>query len=53
MGDIGLRGLESTPGVTFDFFTEYLPEVVPEQLAGYDAVISLAPRFTQSRGFLA
>ena len=47
MGDIGLRALENVPGLSFDFFPEYLPEVTPEQIAGYDAVISLAPRYTR------
>jgi phosphoglycerate dehydrogenase-like enzyme len=47
MGDIGLRELENTPGVSCEFFSEHLPEVTPEQISGYDAVISLTPRFSQ------
>jgi phosphoglycerate dehydrogenase-like enzyme len=47
MGDIGLRALENVPGVSYEFFPEYLPEVTPKQIAGYDAVISLAPRYTR------
>ncbi len=47
MGDIGLRVLEEAPGVSYDFFPEHFPEVRPEQIAGYDGVISLAPRYTR------
>jgi phosphoglycerate dehydrogenase-like enzyme len=47
MGDIGLRKLQSTPGVSAEFFTDHLPEVTSAQIAGYDAVITLAPRYTQ------
>ena len=47
LGDIGLRGFQSTPQVSLEFFAEYLPEVAPEQIAGYDAVISLAPAYTR------
>jgi len=47
LGDIGLEALRKVPGVAIDFFSEYLPEVAPEQIAGYDAVISLAPKYTR------
>src|SRR5207244_13269809 len=47
LGDIGLEALRNVPGVAIDFFSEYLPEVAPEQIAGYDAVISLAPKYTR------
>jgi phosphoglycerate dehydrogenase-like enzyme len=47
MGDIGLRKLQSTPGVSVEFFTDHLPEVTPAQITDFDAVISLAPRYTQ------
>jgi phosphoglycerate dehydrogenase-like enzyme len=46
MGDIGLQRLKQTPGVSLEFFTEHLPEVTGEQIVGYDAIISLAPRYT-------
>lgn len=46
MGDIGLEKLQNAPGISMEFFAEYLPEVTPAQIAGYDAVISLAPRYT-------
>lgn len=44
--DIGLSLLDQNPAVSYDFVKEYLPEYVPSQLAGYDVVISLKPRFT-------
>ncbi len=34
------------PAIEHEFMPELLPEVTPAQIAGYDAVISLAPRFT-------
>ena len=48
MGDIGLAALRSAPEVSVEFFSEHLPEVSPQQIAGYDAVLSLAPRYTQA-----
>jgi phosphoglycerate dehydrogenase-like enzyme len=47
LGDIGLRELQNTPRVAVEFLTEYTPEVTPQQIAGYDAVISLAPAYTR------
>jgi D-3-phosphoglycerate dehydrogenase len=47
MGDVGLRELQNVPHVSLEFFSEYLPEVTPQQIAGYDAVISLAPTYTR------
>ena len=47
MGDIGLRVLDDAPGVSCEFFPEHFPEVKPEQIAGYEGVISLAPRYTR------
>jgi len=47
MGDIGLRVLEEAPGVAYEFFSEHFAEVKPEQVAGRDGVISLAPRYTR------
>lgn len=34
------------PAVAYEYMPELLPEVTPTQIAGYDAVISLALRFT-------
>jgi D-3-phosphoglycerate dehydrogenase len=48
MGDIGLGPLRAAPQVSLDFFSEHLPEVAPQQVAGYDAVFSLAPRYTRA-----
>jgi len=47
MGDIGLRVLDDAPGVSYEFFPEHFPEVKPDQIAGYEGVISLAPRYTR------
>ena len=46
-GDIGVNGLRQAHGVEFEFFPEHFPEVRPEQISGYDAVISLAPKITR------
>jgi phosphoglycerate dehydrogenase-like enzyme len=48
LGDIGLEKLRNTPGVSAEFFAEHLPEVTPAQIAECDAVISLAPQYTQA-----
>jgi phosphoglycerate dehydrogenase-like enzyme len=47
MGDIGLRALESEPGVSAEFFPEYQPEMSAQQIADCDAVISLAPKYSR------
>jgi phosphoglycerate dehydrogenase-like enzyme len=44
---LGLRELEDEPHVSVEFLPEFSPEVTPEQLAGYDAVISFAPTYTR------
>jgi phosphoglycerate dehydrogenase-like enzyme len=44
--DIGLSLLEEHPGISYDFVEEYRPEYAPEQLAGYDVLISLKPKIT-------
>jgi len=48
MGDIGLEKLRRAPGVSVEFLPEYLPEMSPALLAGYDAVFSLAPRYIRA-----
>jgi phosphoglycerate dehydrogenase-like enzyme len=45
-GDIGLGLLTDAPGVTHEFLADYLDEVTPEQIAGFDGIISLRPRYT-------
>lgn len=48
----GLKSLEEMPGVEHEVFTEFLPEVTPEQIQGFDMVISRAlPRWTE-RSFI-
>ena len=44
--DLGLSLLDDDPGVSYEFMSEYKPEYSPEQLAAYNAVISLKPRVT-------
>jgi D-3-phosphoglycerate dehydrogenase len=46
MGDIGLAGLDHSGSIAYEFFPEHFPEVTAEQIAGCDALISLAPRIT-------
>src|SRR6266567_4644226 len=46
MGEIGLGALKHKDCICIEFFHEHLTEVTPEQIAGYDAIISLAPRIT-------
>ena len=44
--DIGLSLLQDRPGLEMDFMPEYKPVYSPDQLSGYDVVISLKPRVT-------
>jgi len=44
--DIGLSLLEGNSGLTYDFLPRYEAEYLPQQLAGYDGLISLKPRVT-------
>jgi phosphoglycerate dehydrogenase-like enzyme len=44
--DIGMSLLDEHRGIAYDFVGEYRPEYAPEQLAGYDVLISLKPRIT-------
>src|SRR5579859_4128591 len=47
-GDIGLNALRQARGIEFEFFPEHLPEISPEQIARYDAVVSLSPKITRA-----
>lgn len=44
--DIGLGLFEGHSGLKYEFLPEYRAEYAPEQIAGYDALISLKPRVT-------
>jgi phosphoglycerate dehydrogenase-like enzyme len=44
--DIGLSLLDGVRGVSHEFLSEYRAEYMPDQLAGYDVLISLKPRVT-------
>ncbi len=44
--DMGLRVLDAEPSVEYEFFPRHEPVVQLDQLQDYDAVISLAPRYT-------
>ena len=46
MGDIALRLFENEPRVSYGFLSTFSPEVSPEQIADYDAIILMGPRFT-------
>jgi phosphoglycerate dehydrogenase-like enzyme len=44
--DIGLSLLAGIPGLSHEFLPDYRPEYGPDQLSGYDVIISLKPRVT-------
>ena len=44
--DIGLGLLQSQPGLEYEFLSDYCPEYDPDQISGYDVLISLKPRVT-------
>ncbi len=44
--DIGLGMLDAEPGVTYSFLPENLPEITPDQIAGFDGVITYLPKWT-------
>jgi phosphoglycerate dehydrogenase-like enzyme len=44
----GLKLLDEMPNVEYCLFSEYLPEVTPEQIHGLDMVITLKPKWTQN-----
>lgn len=44
--DIGLELLDGVPNLHYEFLGDYCPEYRPDQLQGFDAVISLKPRVT-------
>lgn len=44
--DIGLSLFEGVPGLSYDFIPKYEPEYLPQQLEGYDVLVSLKPRVT-------
>jgi D-3-phosphoglycerate dehydrogenase len=45
-GAIGLELLDQAPGLEWEFLAENTPELGPEQVRGYDALLVLAPRIT-------
>jgi phosphoglycerate dehydrogenase-like enzyme len=45
--DIGLSLLENQPGIEYEFMSQYKAAYSPDQLSGYDVVISLKPRVTE------
>jgi phosphoglycerate dehydrogenase-like enzyme len=44
--DVGLSLLQEFPAISHEFLGEYRAEYPPEQLAGYDVLISLKPKIT-------
>ena len=45
--DLGLRRLDDEPRATCELFPQYLPEITPEQIAGYDVLILGGPSCTR------
>jgi len=45
--EIGLELFAENPNIEYEFFTDFSPEVTPDQIAVFDAVISLMPRYTK------
>jgi phosphoglycerate dehydrogenase-like enzyme len=43
----GLKLLDEMPDLEYEVFSEYLPEVSPEQIQGFDVVITFRPRWTE------
>ena len=43
----GLKRLDEMPDVEWEMFPEFLPEITPEQIRGFDMVISLKSRWTK------
>ncbi len=43
----GLRLLDEMPNVEWEMFPEFLPEITPEQIRGFDMVISLKSRWAK------
>jgi len=46
-GESWLSELKQQPGIECEFMSEFTPVVTPAQIKGYDAVISMTPRFTR------
>ncbi|MFD0711999.1 NAD(P)-dependent oxidoreductase [Paenibacillus sp. GCM10027626] len=46
-GEAWLEELKRQPGIECEFMSTFTPEVTPEQLKGFHAVISMTPRFTR------
>ncbi|MBA2520109.1 MAG: dehydrogenase [Chloroflexia bacterium] len=46
LGDIRLDLLDAAPGVAWEFLPDRAPELTPELIAGYDAIILLGSRVT-------
>jgi len=47
-GDIGLGLLDETPGIAHEFLAENTPELRPDQLRGYDALLLLGARLSST-----
>jgi phosphoglycerate dehydrogenase-like enzyme len=45
-GNIGLERLDQAPGVQWEFLAENTPELRPDQVRDYDAILVLAPRIS-------
>ncbi|MFC1716877.1 hydroxyacid dehydrogenase [Candidatus Poribacteria bacterium] len=45
--DIGLNLLDEIPDIEYEFMKEHRPVVTPDQIEGFDGVISLKPTYTR------
>ena len=45
-GDIGLSLFDTAPNVTWEFLAEHTPTLSPQQIAGFDGLLVLAPQVT-------
>ncbi len=45
-GDIGLDLLDAAPGLEWEFLAENTPELTPDQIRDYDALLVLSPQIT-------
>jgi phosphoglycerate dehydrogenase-like enzyme len=45
-GDVGLSMLDGRPGLSWEFLPKNTPELGPDQVRGYDALLVLGPRVT-------
>lgn len=45
--EIGMELFKENPNIEYEFFSDFTPEVTPDQISDFDAVISLMPKYTK------